>query len=74
MVDAPFYREGARFLMASQESVNGSGEKDRKTFQTFDLGSKSVVYCKASLLTMQTAQAKAKKQRGVRKKSVQTLK
>jgi hypothetical protein len=49
-------------------------EKDRKTFQAFDSGSKSVVYCKASLLTTQTAKAEAQKQRRVGKKSVQTLK
>jgi hypothetical protein len=74
MVDGALYIEGVSFPRAHLVRKIGAGKKDRKTFQTFDLGSKSVVYCKASLLTTQTANAEAKEQRRVRKKSVQTLK
>jgi mevalonate pyrophosphate decarboxylase len=73
MVDSALCIEGVPFPGARLVREIGAG-KNRKTFQTFDAGSKSVVYCKASLLTTQTANAKANAQRRVRRKSVQTLK
>jgi hypothetical protein len=62
---------GVRLVVgASQRPV----KKIEKYLVTFDECQKTVVYCKASLLTTIKAKAKTNRQRGVRKKSVQTLK
>jgi hypothetical protein len=73
MVDRSLYIFVRSFHEQTRVAVQPD-KKYEKTFRTFDQGEKTVVYCKASLLTKQTAIAKASKQRKVRKKSVQTLK